>query len=151
MAKARLLRSSAALILVQLALAIDIPATPVWPSGQCTDKSLTIPSWIISDYKSSGGTTTFSVANRASGTAGSVSCASSACKVSGNAKLSASLSSSSTGALVELKESWDCSDLGQTYVQHLKAICTLRATDLDQVALRRHGQRVHLLSAVLGR
>ncbi|KAH6847021.1 hypothetical protein B0I37DRAFT_430236 [Chaetomium sp. MPI-CAGE-AT-0009] len=118
MAKALLLRSCAALMLAHLAFTIDIPATPMWPSGQCTDKSLTIPSWIISDYKSSSGATTFSVANRASDTAGSVSCASSACTVSGSAKLSASLLSDSAGPLVTLEEGWNCSDLGQALYFH---------------------------------
>jgi hypothetical protein len=114
MARVHLLTSCAALVLVHLALALDFPRAPVWPSGACTDKSLTIPSWTISNYKSSSSATTFSFANNAAGTAGWVSCSSSACTVSGDAKLSVSLSSDSGGPLVSLKESWDCSDLGRT-------------------------------------
>ncbi|KAK7967188.1 uncharacterized protein PG986_001465 [Apiospora aurea] len=53
--------------LVAGALALGIPAVPNWPdSGRCTDKSLTIPSWLISDYEVVAGTTTFKVNNRAS-------------------------------------------------------------------------------------
>ncbi|KAF2122998.1 hypothetical protein BDV96DRAFT_639549 [Lophiotrema nucula] len=48
-----------------ITLAITIPSTPTWPDGRCTDKSLTIPSWVIWDYKVASGTATFRVDNRA--------------------------------------------------------------------------------------
>jgi hypothetical protein len=54
------------LLLAASAAAIDIPTTPTWPSGRCTDKSLTIPSWTIKDYVMKGGVATFQVDNRAS-------------------------------------------------------------------------------------
>lgn len=51
--------------LATVSLAINIPAVPTWPSGRCTDKSLTIPSWYVSNYTVVGGTTKFTVQNRA--------------------------------------------------------------------------------------
>lgn len=91
-----------------LAHGIDIPAVPSWPSGECTDKSLTIPSWIVSNFTSgSDGSSSFSVTNRAADTSAEVTCDSSACTVSGGATLSASVSS---GPVVTLTESWTCSD-----------------------------------------
>ncbi|KAF2704786.1 hypothetical protein K504DRAFT_506752 [Pleomassaria siparia CBS 279.74] len=40
------------LLLAATSAAIDIPTVPTWStSDHCTDKSLTIPSWIISNYK----------------------------------------------------------------------------------------------------
>ncbi|ORY10955.1 hypothetical protein BCR34DRAFT_601712 [Clohesyomyces aquaticus] len=58
------------LLLASNALAITIPSTPTWPSGRCTDKSLTIPSWVIKNYKVAAGTATFRADNRASESGG---------------------------------------------------------------------------------
>lgn len=103
--------------LAAVGLAIDIPAVPTWPSGQCTDKSLTIPSWIISNYRVVGGTTTFNVQNRAN-TGGSVydiKCTA-AGKCQGNAASSQMRESISLGPdgnpVVNLTETWVCSDEG---------------------------------------
>lgn len=98
-------------------LAIDIPATPTWPSGQCTDKSLTVPSWIISKYTVSGGTTTFRVDNRAADPNGlitDIECDSSsgACQGSGNDEIRASISQGSSGPVITLSEIWVCGDSG---------------------------------------
>jgi hypothetical protein len=95
---------------IGLAQAITIPQVPSWPSGQCTDKSLSIPSWVIRDYKSTGaGSASFTVENRASDTSASVDCSSSTCTVSG-AELTAALSSEGAATVVELKETWTCDD-----------------------------------------
>ena len=102
------------------ALAITIPAVPTWPSsGRCTDKSLTIPSWVISNYTVSGGHTTFHVINRASeaGVTGDIDCTSSGCQ--GNAAndgLRASLTAGENGTVVTLSELWVCGDTSDKYV-----------------------------------
>lgn len=85
----------AALVAQVIAHEITVPAPPVWPSGQCTDKSLTIPSWIVANYKvSASGTVTFGVTNRATDSRGSVTCANGqGCTVSGNSLLAAAVSS----------------------------------------------------------
>jgi len=96
---------------VGLVRSVTIPPAPIWPPGKCIDKSLSIPSWVIRDFKSTAqGSATFSVTNRASDTSGSVRCASSACTVSGNAALSVSMSSGSGNPVVTLKEAWMCND-----------------------------------------
>jgi hypothetical protein len=96
------------------ALAIDIPAVPTWPTtGRCTDKSLTIPSWIISNYTQSGGHTTFRVDNRASetGYVGYIDCTSNGCQGNaGNDELRASIAQGEEGTVVTLSEIWTCGD-----------------------------------------
>ncbi|RDL38078.1 Uncharacterized protein BP5553_05511 [Venustampulla echinocandica] len=107
----------AAAALAVSALAIDVPAAPpTWPSGRCTDKSLTIPSWIITKYTVSGGTTTFTVDNRASepnGRIGDLQCKSDGeCQTSGNDELRGYLSQSPNGPVIKLSEIWVCGDEG---------------------------------------
>ena len=97
-------------------LAIDIPAVPTWGSGSCTDKSLTIPSWIISKYKVVGGVTTFHIDNRAAdptGLSADMKCnAKGKCQGTGNDELRASISTESGTPVVTLSEVWVCSDAG---------------------------------------
>ncbi|KAK6849100.1 hypothetical protein PG995_012933 [Apiospora arundinis] len=114
---ARLLMLTAVLVATG-ALAIDIPAAPVWPTaGRCTDKSLTIPSWIISDFKVVGGTTTFKVNNRASEKtpyAADVECtAAGVCQGTGIAAdaLRETISKGPDGnTVIGLTETWVCAD-----------------------------------------
>lgn len=105
-----------AAVLAVNTLAIDLPAVPTWPSGRCTDKSLTIPSWIISNYKVSGGTTTFRVDNRAADPTGliaDIECTSNGeCQGTGNDELHGSISQSPNGPVITLSEIWVCGDAG---------------------------------------
>jgi hypothetical protein len=98
-------------------LAINLPIVPIWPSGRCTDKSLTIPSWIIYDYKVSNGTTTFSVHNRAADPRGLVDDIK--CKSNGECQGSTGsdeqrifISQSPNGPVITLSEIWVCGDAG---------------------------------------
>lgn len=111
--------AKASLVIAALAassLGIDVPAVPTWPSGRCTDKSLTIPSWIISNYKVSDGTTTFRVDNRAADPTGLIAdmeCTSDGeCIGTGNDELHAEISQSGEEAIVILSEVWVCDDAG---------------------------------------
>ena len=106
-----------AAVLTANTLAIDILAVPTWPSGRCTDKSLTIPSWIISNYKVSGGTTTFRADNRAADPTGLIAdltCTTSngECQGTGNDELRGSISQSPNGPVITLSEIWVCGDAG---------------------------------------
>lgn len=96
--------------------ALDIPAVPTWPSGRCTDKSLTIPSWIISKYRVSNGTTAFRIDNRAAdpnGLIADIECTpSGACQTSGNDELRGSISQGPDGPVITLSEVWVCADAG---------------------------------------
>lgn len=96
--------------------AIDIPDVPVWPSGRCTDKSLTIPSWIISRYKVVDGTTSFRVDNRAADPTGliaDIECTPDGnCQGTGNDELRGSISQSDDGPVITLSEIWVCGDTG---------------------------------------
>lgn len=106
----------AAAALAASALAIDIPAVPTWPSGRCTDKSLTIPSWIISNYQVSNGTTAFRVDNRAADPTGliaNIQCKpNGACQGTGNDELRGSISQGPNGSTIVLSEIWVCGDAG---------------------------------------
>lgn len=100
------------------ALAIDIPTEPVWPSGRCTDKSLSIPSWILSQYTvSEDGTTSFLVTNRAEVPSGinaiyectpDGKCSGS----SGTSGMSATFSQTAEGTVITLSDIWVCDDEG---------------------------------------
>lgn len=98
-------------------LAINLPVAPTWPSGRCTDKSLTIPSWIIHDYKVSGGTTVFIYDNRAAvpnGLLQEITCLPDGnCQgTAGSDLMRASISQSSNGPVITLSEIWVCGDAG---------------------------------------
>lgn len=102
--------------LVVACAAIDIPEVPVWPSGRCTDKSLTIPSWIISRYKVVDGTTSFRIDNRAADPTGliaDIECTPEGnCQGTGNDELRGSISQSDAGSVITLSEIWVCGDTG---------------------------------------
>ncbi|KAF2690728.1 hypothetical protein K458DRAFT_426178 [Lentithecium fluviatile CBS 122367] len=108
-----------ALVLTASTRAITIPSTPTWPSGRCTDKSLTRPSWILSQYKVSAGTTTFVVNNQATDptslsarvtcSLGKTECQSSA----GGNQMRATLTTGPDGRpVISIFELWTCSDEG---------------------------------------
>ncbi|KFZ10553.1 hypothetical protein V502_08062 [Pseudogymnoascus sp. VKM F-4520 (FW-2644)] len=99
------------------ALAIDIPAAPTWPSGRCTDKSLTIPSWILSEYEVSGGVTTFKIDNRAADPTGIYAIAE--CKgegvcggSSGTTQMTINYSKGPDGPVISISHLWVCGDEG---------------------------------------
>ncbi|KAF2643958.1 hypothetical protein P280DRAFT_546822 [Massarina eburnea CBS 473.64] len=114
------LSTTAALLLAASSShAINITSTPTWPDGRCTDKSLTIPSWVLSQYKVSSGTTTFVVNNRAvdptslsarvTCSPGKTECQSSA----GGDGMRATLTTGSNGQpVIGISEFWSCSDEG---------------------------------------
>jgi len=112
-------RLTAVLFLAASTYAITIPSTPTWPAGRCTDKSLTIPSWILSRYKVAGGTTTFVVNNRATdpdSLSATITCSpgKSQCQSSaGGADIRATLTAGSDGQLVVgISQFWTCGDEG---------------------------------------
>jgi hypothetical protein len=108
-------------LLANTDLAIDIPQVPSWPSDLCTDKSLTVPSWIISRYKVSGGTTTFRITNRAAvdtGLIADIRCTSNGkCQTSGIDEIHGTISQDGNGnPVIGLSEIWVCGDTGDKYV-----------------------------------
>ncbi|OAG03828.1 uncharacterized protein CC84DRAFT_1249207 [Paraphaeosphaeria sporulosa] len=107
------------LLLASSAAAIDIPTTPTWPSGRCTDKSLTIPSWTIKDYVVKGGVATFQVENRASASTDCcsfITCSPGKEKCDGSAGSSGKTVTWKKGAdginVISVTEVWYCSDEG---------------------------------------
>jgi len=108
------------LLISTAVFAISIPETPIWPSGRCTDKSLSIPSWILSSYKVSSGTTTFRINNRAyqDSPRAYVTCSpgKEECQLSaiGN-EVKITLTKGEDGnSVINIKEFWVCSDEGDT-------------------------------------
>lgn len=105
------------------ALAINIPSTPTWPSGRCTDKSLTIPSWIISNYKVTSGTATFRVDNRAfsNGGIGSITCSPGKKECQSSAatnELKVTWTQEDDGKnVIGFNAFWVCEDEGDKYVE----------------------------------
>lgn len=110
-------------LLAYSAVAIDIPTTPTWPSGRCTDKSLSIPSWIVSDYKVVAGQATFQVDNRASAstdccafitcTTGQTTCQGSA----GADEMVVTWTNPDNGIVeIGISEFWYCGDEGDTTI-----------------------------------
>lgn len=123
-------------LLARNALAIDIPQVPAWPAGRCTDKSLTIPSWIISRYKVSGGTTTFRITNRAAvdtGLIADISCTSAGkCQTTGIDELRGTISKDASGnPVIGLSEIWVCGDEGDKYVNAMRTFCSV-SVNCDQ-------------------
>jgi hypothetical protein len=104
-------------------LAIDIPSTPAWPNGRCTDKSLSIPSWIVSNYKVESGTATFQVDNRAS--ASTDCCAFITCfpdkktcdGSAGSDEMRVTWTTEDNGiSVISISEFWYCGDEGDTTI-----------------------------------
>lgn len=111
------------LLVLSSVAAIDIPTTPTWPSGRCTDKSLTIPSWVIKDYVVKGGVATFQVDNRASASidcCAFITCSPGEEVCSGSAGSDEMQVTWKKGAngnnVVTVTEFWSCSDEGDKYV-----------------------------------
>lgn len=109
----------AALLLTSSALAIDVPAAPTWPSGRCTDKSLTIPSWIISRYEVANGVASFRITNRAADPTGLYADATCypgkpQCSLSSAGEsMTARLTTGADGqAVVAVTDFWICGDEG---------------------------------------
>ncbi|KAK5651906.1 hypothetical protein OQA88_11565 [Cercophora sp. LCS_1] len=82
---------------------------PAAPAG-CTTLSFVIPSWVIREFKSTAGSTTFQVWNRATNNTVEVACKESACDVKGESDLVASIRTLGTSAQVSLNETWVCKD-----------------------------------------
>ncbi|PVI02588.1 hypothetical protein DM02DRAFT_701397 [Periconia macrospinosa] len=106
------------LLLASNALTITIPSTPTWPSGRCTDKSLTIPSWIITNYKVAAGTATFRAVNRASTSDGGfIECypGTKECRSSASAdQMMVTWTDGANGnAVIAFSQSWVCEDEGE--------------------------------------
>jgi hypothetical protein len=117
--------SAVSFLLAPTLLAIDIPAAPTWPlSGRCTDRSLTIPSWVISNYTVAAGIATFRAQNRVADTSpdyfahGTCKPGKSECDVwGGSHELKAEWTVGSEGkSVIHLNEQWLCSDEGDKYV-----------------------------------
>ncbi|KFY31163.1 hypothetical protein V493_01339 [Pseudogymnoascus sp. VKM F-4281 (FW-2241)] len=103
------------------ALAIEIPTAPTWPSGRCTDKSLTIPSWILSEYEVSDGITTFKVDSRSADPTGLYAIIE--CKgegvcsgSSGSSGMTVNYSQGLDGPLISISHFWVCGDEGDKII-----------------------------------
>lgn len=110
------------LLLAPNALAITIPSTPTWPSGRCTDKSLTMPSWIITNYKVAAGTATFRADNRASSSGGGfIECypGKKLCQSSATAdQMTVTWTDDASGnKVITFSQFWVCGDEGEKYVK----------------------------------
>jgi hypothetical protein len=111
------------ILVLSTSLAINIPSTPIWPSGRCTDKSLTIPSWIVSNYKVASGTATFRVDNRAfsNGGIGTITCSPGKreCQSSAAAnELRVTWEPGENGKnVIGFSGFWVCEDEGDSYVE----------------------------------
>jgi len=121
--------------LVTSTLAITIPPAPVWPSGRCTDKSLTIPSWILSNYKVVAGTATFQVLNRASESTSFIECKSGKEKCNGSAgssEISATWKKGEDGKpVVSISDSWYCTDAGDRTIFEGSGSTTITSCEGD--------------------
>lgn len=109
------------LLLASNVHAITIPSAPTWPSGRCTDKSLTIPSWVVTNYKVAGGKATFRVDNRATSSGGgSVECSTGKkeCQSSATAdQMEVTWTDGANGnKVISFSQSWSCEDEGEKYV-----------------------------------
>ena len=112
-----------AALLATGSLALEIIPAPVWPASErCTDKSLTIPSWVISKYKVTGGNTYFHAENRAH-TSGESQVGNFDCTPDGkcqpwaaSSQWTASISKDASGnPVVSLSELWMCGDTVDKY------------------------------------
>lgn len=93
-----------------LLAAAAIPSPPVWPAGACTDKSLSIPSWVISSFKATGSDASFHILNRASNYEGPVTCTLGSCTAAGNAAIRATVQVRGSSAEVNIDDTWSCHD-----------------------------------------
>jgi hypothetical protein len=133
-------------LLASTILAIDIPAAPTWPaSGRCTDRSLTIPSWVTRDYKVTAGVATFRVQNRASDESpdyfAHVTCQPGKSKCdsyAGSHELRIDWTVGGDGAsVISLSEFWICSDEGDKYADfYLNQTEARRLTFVNMVGSR---------------
>ncbi|CAI6332236.1 unnamed protein product [Periconia digitata] len=128
--------TAALLLFVSAAWAIDIPTAPTWPSGRCTDKSLSIPSWILSHYRVVNGVTSFRITNRASDPTGlyadaTCSPGTSRCQLSSAGEsMSATLTTASNGrATVGITDFWICGDEGDRINFKAKGNTTITACE----------------------
>ncbi|KAF2000631.1 hypothetical protein P154DRAFT_619886 [Amniculicola lignicola CBS 123094] len=104
------------LLLACGAYAISIPAAPIWPDGRCTDKSLTRPNWIISQYKVQAGTASFYLNNQGSNPGGfssQFSCRPGKTECDGSAgsvPAKATLSVVNGQSVISITDFWTCGD-----------------------------------------
>lgn len=88
-----------------------IPAAPVWPANACTDKSLSIPSWVISNFRATGSDVSFHLLNRASNYEGSVTCTRGTfCTAASNPAIHVTAQISGSNAQVTIDDTWSCND-----------------------------------------
>ena len=113
------------LLWASTALAISIPATPTWPSGRCTDKSLTIPSWVIFNYSVIADTARFQIYNRANADSWNqwVTCPAghTACDGEQSIRQTKLTRNKRSDGKTEIGfyEFWTCEDAGDPYVMYL--------------------------------
>jgi len=97
-----------------------VVATSSWPPDACTDKSFSIPSWIIDDFNIESPSTaaaaaSFSVINRATNLSMNLTCQilEGACRIDGtdqDKSLRIALSMSGKTSRLSLTQSWTCND-----------------------------------------
>jgi hypothetical protein len=97
-----LLAASVAMVFAQ-----GPPPAATTPAG-CTSKSFVIPSWLVANFSSAGGKSSFTTFNRASNVTSTVECTGGSCTASG--KLQAFVELSESAAVVSLNETWNCND-----------------------------------------
>lgn len=90
--------------------AAEKPPTSLWPIDACTDKSFTIPSWVISELSSSD-VVSFTLTNRVTELSSSISCQDNGkCTGGSNSDLEVALEVGDNVVGVTVQDAWTCQD-----------------------------------------
>ncbi|KAI1768011.1 hypothetical protein GGR53DRAFT_31664 [Hypoxylon sp. FL1150] len=101
------------------------PPTSLWPVDACTDKSFSIPSWVISEF-SIRDTVSFTLTNRVTEVSSSISCQDhSNCTGGSTSDLKVILQAGENNVRVTVQDAWTCQDKktleGEPKILHFKA------------------------------
>ncbi|SPQ24495.1 aa93e5ef-7a4e-49e2-962f-1a14114f2d88 [Thermothielavioides terrestris] len=105
-----------------------IPSPPVWPANACTDKSLSIPSWVISNLTVTGSDVSFRLLNRASNYEGAVACTQGTCTAAGSAAIHVTAHAGESNVQVDIDDTWSCSDKRDPITVHATGSSTIALT-----------------------
>lgn len=92
----------------------ETPLTSLWPADACTDKSFTIPSWVIRDLNITGdGSAHFTMINRVTDLSSVQTCSTDegSCTATGDGGDATVTAQITNGTLqVYIEDSWSCND-----------------------------------------